>query len=349
MTDRTDQDARLRSLLDDAVSDVDPADRLEQLRASVRPRPRVVPMTPTTRQRSWYSLTGMVATASVIGIVALVTNVVADRSPDLGPATDSGTSPPSTTATAVDTNAPKPRAPGHAPTPVTVYYLGDSPVGTVLYREQRTPTAGTTPLAEAVRGLMAAPNDPDYRTVWRAGWLVRASRGRGSITVQVGSAPTQRPAGMTPRDATEAVQQVVYTVQSALGLRDKVQFVRRSRPVRALLGVPTSRPVGPAPPARTLARLSISTPDDGTRTRPGRLVVTGVDDVYGPGVTVSLVRSGTTYLRKAGTATDAYEPDRMFPWQVVLDTTALAPGRYTVVASAGHGGAERDTRVVHVR
>lgn len=349
MTDRVESEARLRRLLSEALAEVEPSDRLEELRASVRPSSKVVPMTAGAGRRTWYSATGVIATAAVIGLVALVTNVVGDRSRGLGPATDSGTSSPAVTATATDTSAPVPRAGTAVPRPVTVYYLGNGPRGAVLFRERSTPPAGMTALTYGVRGLMTDPSDPDYRTPWRSGWLVRATRDAGLISVQVGPAPAVRPPSLTPREATEAVQQVVYTVQSALGLRDKVRFVRRGRPVTSLLGVPTSRPVAAAPASKALARLAISTPDDGAHLARGRLVVTGVDDVFGPDVEVELVRSGTTYLHEAGTAIDAYEPDRMFPWKVTLDTSSVPPGRYTVVAGKGHGMADRDTRTVVLR
>src|SRR5205814_520952 len=93
---------RLRQLLSDAVTDIEPADRLDQLRASVHPSPKVVPM---TRSRSWYAAAGIVATAAVIGIVAYVTSMAGHRSDHVGAATDGGTGLPSATATATDTSA----------------------------------------------------------------------------------------------------------------------------------------------------------------------------------------------------------------------------------------------------
>ena len=60
-------DDQLRRLLSDAVSEVEPENRLDELRASVHPRPKVVPM---SRSRSWYAATGILATAAVIGVIA---------------------------------------------------------------------------------------------------------------------------------------------------------------------------------------------------------------------------------------------------------------------------------------
>jgi hypothetical protein len=341
-------DDRLRQLLSDAVSDIEPTDRLDELRASVRPRPKVVPM---ARSRWWYAATGIIATAAVIGIVAYVTHVVGDRATDLGPATDSGASPPAT-MTATDTSMPSPTAsPGDSGTSA-VYYLGEGPHGTVLYRELGARPAGTTALAYAVDGLMADPNDPDYRTPWHPGWLRNASAGGGRITVEVGDAPAARPASMSPRDASEAVQQVVYTLQAAVQRRDKVQFLRHGAPVASVLGVPTSKPVGPGQAVKVLSLMSISAPAEGAHVARGRLVVTGVNNGFEATVDVRLLRHGVIRAQRSGTASGAYDPDRLFPWRVALDTSALSPGRYTLLAinGSGTGGkVDHDTRTIFLR
>ena len=67
-------DDQLRRLLSDAVSDVEPRDRLAEIRASVHPDPQVVPM---SRPRPWlYALSGAVASAAVIGVIAYTTNAL---------------------------------------------------------------------------------------------------------------------------------------------------------------------------------------------------------------------------------------------------------------------------------
>ena len=69
-----DDDDQLRRLLSDAVSDVEPRDRIAEIRASVHPDPQVVPM---SRPRPWlYALSGAVASAAVIGVIAYTTTAL---------------------------------------------------------------------------------------------------------------------------------------------------------------------------------------------------------------------------------------------------------------------------------
>jgi hypothetical protein len=350
MNDRIDDEARLRRLLSDAVSDIEPESRLDELRASVHPRPKVVPM---TRSRSWYAATGIVATAAVIGVIAYVTSMAIDKNTNVGPATDPGTSLPPVTATATDTalasHSPGTDTQWHA---AAVYYLGDGPRGTVLYREWSARPPTTTALEYAVEGLMTDPADPDYRTAWRAGWLHSASTGSGLIRVQLGDAPAARPRSMTAQEAAEAIQQVVYTVQAAAQKRDRVQFTRHGRPAESVLGVSTAQPVSQGKVLDVLSLMNITDPAEGVHQSRGRLVVTGVNNSFEAHVLVRLVRNGTTYLAKPGMASGAYE-NRLFPWRLTLDTSKLEPGRYLLIASNGDGkgggNVDQDTRTIYLK
>jgi len=342
-------DRQIRQLLHDAVSDVEPTDRIARIRASVRPDPTVVPM---SHARSWrYALAGIAATAAVIGVVAYVSSVAGDDSSNLGP-TAQGGGRHQTTAIATDTALPSPSdGSSNAPTRgAAVYYLGHGPRGTVLYRELAGVSPGATPLEAAVDGLMAAPQDPDYRTAWQSGWLVSASASDGLVQVEVGNAPASRPASMSSRDASEAVQQVVYTVQAALQRRDPVQFTHNGLPVTSVLGVSTTVPVAPERAAKVLSLMSVTEPVEGSRLPRGRLVVTGVTGAFESPVVVRLERRGTTYRTRAGAATGTGDSDRLFAWKVSLDTSRLAPGRYVLVASNGGGkgtaNVDLDTRTV---
>jgi hypothetical protein len=339
-------DDRLRRLLSDAVSEIEPDDRLEELRASVRPGPGVVPL---LRSRPWYAAAGIVA--AVIGIVAYVTSVAGDNPTNAGPATPGGSGMPSATATATDTATPSPPEGTDVPTTVAVYYLGSGPRGTVLYRESSpAPTSGT-PLEHALAALMRTPADPDYRTPWQAGWLHAASSGSGVIQVELGDAPESRPPSMTGRDASESVQQVVYTLQAAVQRRDPVVFTRNGNPVATVLGVPTSLPVSQGSPLDVLSRMSITDPAEGQVLPRGRLVVTGVNNSFEATVVVQLKRAGQVYKTQPGIAS-GYLADRLFPWRMVVNTGKLPPGRYTVVASnddpSGRNRAETDTRVIEL-
>lgn len=355
MSDPVDYDDRLRGLLSDAVCDIEPENRLEELRASVRPSPRVVPM---SRPRSWYAAAGIVATAAVIGIVAYLTSVAGEKATDLGPATDSGTAAPSTTATdpaAIQGPGSSTKAQAR---PLTVYFLGHGPQGDVLYREALPVTYGQKPLALAVSSLMDRPTDPDYRTGWYPGTLVSASAKHGVVRVELGPIPAGRPASMSQRTAYETVQQAVYTFQGATGRRDiKVQFLRHGWPAPAVLGVPTTHPVGPGPVGDVLSRMIIGSPSDGQLVQAGRLVVTGTNNDVKGRLTIRLVRKSSsgenTVLTRSGAADGFGNRDRMYPWRVVLDTSDLPPGPYTLVATnddpGRRGDPATDARVVVLR
>lgn len=355
MSDPVDHETRLRGLLSDAVSDIEPENRLDELRASVHPSPRVVPM---SRPRSWYAAAGIVATAAVIGIVAYVTSVAGDKSTDLGPATDSGTAPPSATAT--DPAATQgPGSSTKAQTrPLAVYFLGHGPQGDVLYHETVPVSVGVKPLDVAVSALMDRPSDSDYRTGWYAGTLISASAKHGVVRVELGPIPAGRPASMSQRTAYETVQQAVYTFQDATARLDaEVQFLRHGKPAARVLGVPTAQPVGPGRVVDVLSRINIGSPTEAQLVQSGRLVVSGTNNDDRGRVTVRLVRKGAsgekTVLSKAGVATGFGDADRLYPWRVVLDTSTLPPGPYTVVATnddpGGHGNPATDTRAVVLR
>jgi sporulation and spore germination protein len=342
-------DQQIRQLLSDAVADVEPSDRIGRIRASVRPDPTVVPM---SHARSWgYALAGIAATAAVIGVVAYVSSVAGDNSTDLGPAARGGSGPGHpTTAIATDTALPSPSdgANGGRTRATTLYFLGDGPSGTVLYREPAQVPAGVQPLQAAIEGLTSAPADPDYRTPWQVGWLASASATPGLVQVEVGSVPARRPASMSRRDATEAVQQVVYTVQAAVQRRDPVQFTRNGLPVTSVLGVSTTVPVEQLAAPKVLTRMSLLTPREGIHLDRGALAVSGFGGAFRGDVVVRLERRGTTYRSRSATATGTGDADRLFSWKVTLDTTSLAPGRYLLVASTKPTG-DRDTRTVFVK
>jgi hypothetical protein len=345
-------DHQIRQLLHDAVSDVEPDDRIGRIRASVHPDPTVVPM---SHGRSWrYALAGIAATAAVIGVVAYVSSVAGDDSSTLEP-TAQGGSRHQTTAIATDTALPLPsdgssNAPAQA---AAIYYLGDGHGDTVLYRELTGVPPSGTPLEAAVDGLMAAPLDPDYRTAWQTGWLESASASDGLVQVELGDAPASRPASMSARDASQAVQQVVYTVQAALQRRDPVQFTRNGLPVTSVLGVSTTVPVAQGRPTKVLSLMDVTAPLEGARVPRGRLVVTGAAGAADATVVVRLERRGTTYRTRQGAPTGTSDPDRLFPWKATLNTSHLAPGRYVLVASngdaTGTAKVDRATRTVFLK
>jgi hypothetical protein len=355
-------DDRLRRLLSDAASEIEPRDRLHEIRASVHPDPQVVPM---SRPRPWlYALSGAVASAAVIGVIAFTTHALSGPDGDgLGAAGGSGQTGSAatalSTATATDSDAlPTPSESSATPdtTPVghltAVYYVGDGPHGAVLLREFATAPPGVSPLDAAVQGLMTDPVDGDYRTSWAAGSLVSARLHDGVIEVTVGSEATPgRPAALSPREATETIQQAVYTLQAAVQSRAKVQFLRNGRPAARVFGVDTSRPLAQGRVLTTLSLVNISDPADGSVVSRGRLVVNGVNNSFEGNVVLRVERDGHVVRQKPGIG--GFGPGRLYPWRITLDTTSLAPGDYTLVAStddpSGRSQSYTDSKVIHLK
>jgi hypothetical protein len=368
-------DDELRRLMSDAVSDIDPQDRLDEIRASVTPDSKVVPMARSRWGRT--ALAGIVGTAAVIGVVAYATGALPgmDKSGNVAPMTTIG-------------GTDRPHVPGHSPsrsssgsstsTPrastgtkaYAVYYLGSNPVGNpVLFREfhrgpdwpASDPGGGQDVLTEAVQDAVdAIPFDPDYQTPWHGlatlDYASYDSTGAG-YTLQIAfkdGAPAHRPAGMTAREAKAAIQQLVYTAQAAIGKRAPVTFtVGRHPPGRhpTLLGVDISRPIPAAPILETLALVNISSPNEGQQVS-GRLTVTGVANTFEGNVLVRLERGGRQVEQRATIA--GMGVDRMFPWSVKLNLTDVTPGKYTLVATdggdaAGKGHAWVDSRTIIVK
>ena len=348
-------DDQLRRLLSDAVSDIDPDDRIEDLRASLHRNPRTVPLIHT---RPWYAAAAIVA--AVIGVVAFVTSVAGDKSSDLVPTTHGRSGPPSPTATATDTSAPSPSSSasqGGGTKTYAVYYVGTDPKDKpVLFREFHRGDESKPTNVLVADGLQTAPTDPDYSTPWRTGDLLgpKANPDAGVILVTLGHASLEhRPVGMTAAYARAAVQQVVYSLQAAFETRLPVQFMFHAAPARSVLGVTASEPIAQAKVLDTLSHISISSPNDGAEVS-GRLRVTGVNNGFEGTVAVYLEQNGRHYLQKA-TIGGTIE-DKLFPWGVTLDLSKVTPGTYTLVAQndnsndqgSGPHTPERDTRVIRV-
>jgi hypothetical protein len=342
-------DDQLSRLLKDAVSDIEPADRIEELRASVRPRGRIVHL---LHARPWYAAAGIVA--AVICLVATITTVASNNSADPGFAGPPGSTRPTVIATdtAVRTESPTGETRTYA-----VYYIGTSPQDKpVLYREFHRGSAAASPTRLAIDGLESRPLDPDYVTPWRPRDIVevKPDLARDVVYVSLGHDRLEdRPASMSPAYARAAVQQVVYTVQAAVGKRLPVQFLIAGVPAATVLGIPATEPIPQRNVLQTLSLMSISDPNEG-ETVSGKLRVRGVNNGFEGNVVVHLERGGTSYLQKA--TIGGWGEGRLFPWQVTLDVSGLEPGTYTLVASNDDpsGGQEgfgpaTDTRTIVVK
>jgi anti-sigma factor RsiW len=339
MDERMDRrlDERLSSLVVEAVADVEPADRLAEIRSRTRPR---------RSRQGWYAAGGAVLTAAAaVTAIALVANQPELRTVDPGPAHD----PTPTFATSSVT----PTAPPDS-TSYPLYFLGETPVGTRLYREfQRA--AGPTSLQTAIQLLAFGPGDPDYRTAWPVGSFETADYW-DSLTVHVDLTDDSlhdRPASMTRSEAELAIQQVVYTVQAVAERRVAVQFRLNGNPIDTVFGVPTSEPLAAGAQLDELALVSISNPSEGLEVEDS-FVADGRASSFEGNVPWELRDSSGAVVRQG--FAQAGMDDHLIPWKTErIDVSDLAPGTYTFVAmtddpSSGEGsGPFTDTRTVLVR
>lgn len=213
----------INDLLRDAVADVEPVDRLAELRARTA--------TSTRRRRSWVYAGGGAVLAAAASVTAFAV-LSPDRSPAQGEHADEGVA----ASTAGD------------PQLVPAYFLGDTVRGKRLFREFDEVPAGDR-LEAAITRLQQPPSDPDYEQSWSTGTLESASLGNGTIDVVLGDH------AVAPRPDDLTTQQVVYTLQGTIHQQLPVRFVRDGRVV---LG-----PVSAEPELQVLNPVNISDPVEG--------------------------------------------------------------------------------------
>jgi hypothetical protein len=355
MTTPTPDDRRLRELLADAVHDIEPADRLSAIRSRTAGPDRTKGNIMTTRRSKLVGVGGAVlATAAVITGIAWAGGVFDTTRETPGPAAPTpSVSPQEPTASEPsEPTASEPSEPTEAPAEqftAGIYYLGDTPQGTRLYREfQRV--EGPTKLLAAVRAATeAAPEDPDYRTPWPEVTTVDDATEDGEvIRIVLAEAAADRPSGMSDEDAQMAIEQVIYTAQGAVGARHPVQFMVGDNPVNQVLGVPTSEPLSQGDPLDVLSLVSITEPAEGHTVSDGTLEVSGTANSFEANVPWQILDGDTEVDSGFFTAEGAY--DRMYPYGGAIDVSGLAPGEYVLRVStddpsAGEGpGPFVDTR-----
>ena len=307
------EEERLRALLHESVSDVEPDYALDRIhrRTAASGRGR--------RPWLWAAGATVIATAATIAAVTVLAGQ---------PGTTTGRDPGFADGSRGDGRQ----------VVVPVYYVGDTGRGPRLFRELRRFTdpetdrpAGSTPgvgraelaASQAVHGL---PLDPDYRSDWPAGTYAGVDASGKIITVNVINSPgfQHRPVGMSPEEANLAVQQVVYTVQDALERRDPVRFELDGKSTDRVLGVPVAGTVTAADPAEVLAQVWITEPTEGALVQ-SPFQVTGLANAFEANVQWELIREGE--VAKRGFAT-AKQCCTMAPYSFTVDAP---PGNYTLV------------------
>ena len=247
-----------------------------------------------SRPRPWlYALSGAVASAAVIGVIAFTTHALSGPDADTGGlGTDQApTSPPITTATASDSAAP-------ASTPTTattataagtkayaVYYVGADAAGKpVLYREFHRgpdlPTAapagdGQDMLTEAVNDALATlPLDPDYSTPWHdlatLGSAYYTSTGAGyTLGIDAeGSQPGEEAGGddAPPRHGLRSSSWCTRPRRRSASESPSASCSATSaRPRRSSASPMPAERVTAAPALQTLSLVNISSPNEGDK------------------------------------------------------------------------------------
>ena len=331
----TTHDDTLARLVSEAVSDVEPADRLDEIRALVREQR-------SARRRGWYAAGGVaLATAAAVTAFAV-----------LGSDDPRGTTPPAdtptpSTATEVD--------PGEDLLPYVGFFVGDTARGPRLFRDfVRLPVEGSQ-LSPSLTALETGSLDPDYRTLWPAGSFAGAEVRNGVIEVTLADGGLrERPSGMSAEEAAIAIEQVVYSMQSANGSRRPVQFRYDGNPIDQVYGVPTAEPLARGDETDVRALMNVNFPYEGA-------VVSGQFEANGDNLGFESTMNwriedaaGRSVLHGFATGRQIREAVLDF-WETdPIDVSALAPGTYTFVAfnpdpSDGEGfPPDTDTRTIIV-
>jgi hypothetical protein len=319
----------MRDVLEDAVSDVEPAEALDVIKARTRQTRSV--------RRGWvWGTTGAgLAVAATLAAIALGTSPESQRTHEPPPATQSPT--PSV-------GTPEPTLTADVP----VYYLGEvvsqqgeggeTLTDLRLYREWHEVTGvavGTSSPAEVARAalqemLTVPPDDPDYSSAWAVGVEVTSvTHDGGVITVDL-SGPVQKTnLGAAAADLT--VQQLVYTVQGALAFAkdasatDPVWILLDGKPGQDLWGhVDISQPIARAPRLDVQAPIWITSPAEGDQVS-SPLTVEGFATAFEGTVSWRITRQGAVADQSSAPAAESGPAFAPFSFQVDLD-----PGDYVI-------------------
>ncbi|TGN64971.1 hypothetical protein EXE59_14110 [Nocardioides eburneiflavus] len=303
-----------------------------------------------------------------VGSLALVTALVLTGCTGDGtrPASDEASGPTATddaqsSESPAQTPAESPaESPSESPsdsagsgTAVPVYYAGDGPGGrTVLFREFHRVEGD--PLLEAARLVAGGgqPDDPDYRTLWPGVEISSVTATDGVLLVEIPSDGfTQRPDGMTRRDARLALQQLVHTLQGVQQERVPVQVAREGD--ASLFGLPTTMPFEQASPLKTLNLVNITSPEEGATVTDDVLTVTGVANSFEASGPCRLLVDGVEMVLQ-GYQSEGWMEDRLFPFEVEFPLEGIR-GEVVVQCETDDpsGGAEGDgpavdTKTIHV-
>jgi hypothetical protein len=312
---------------------------------------------PTSRPvvRRWAGATAVVVASSLT--LAACTNGDDPVPASGGTREPSGTRSPSPSEE--PSAEPTSEAPSEAPsepsgTAVPVYWVGDGPGGQPrLFRDFQRVEGD--PLVEAARLVAGGgeASDPDYRTLWPPLEISSVTATDGVLLVEIPSdAFTERPDGMSGRQAKLAVQQLVYTLQGVQQERIPV-VIERTEAEPQLFGLSTETEFTASSPLRTLNLVSITSPVEGATVSGDTLTVTGVANSFEASGPCRLIAGDQEVALEAYQA-DGWTEDKLFPFEVELPLDGIT-GDVVVQCETDDpsGGAEgdgpsTDTKLVRV-
>jgi hypothetical protein len=316
-------DERIRRLLDEAVSDVEPREALDAIHA----RTKVSSM---QSKRSWLLGAGaaVVATAATVVAVTVLSDSPTGNGEDAAPAT-SASPKPDKSPTGTESSASPTQEAGQQAVPV--YYVGDTTRGPRLYREFHR-LATSDPLTSALEeAVSTTPDDPDYRTPWPAGTTVDEASFNGdviTVSLQGSDGLRQRPSGMSKDEAAAAVEQLIYTAQAALQQgRPGVQLLIDGQRTDMVLGQPSSEPLAQGDAIDVLAQVWITEPGESAEVSTP-FKVSGLAAAFEATVLWEL-RAGDKVV--ADGFTTAEECCTMAPYTFTVKN--VSPGDYTLVVT----------------
>jgi hypothetical protein len=297
----------------------------------------------------------------VTALVAVAGLTLAACSEDPEPTSgSSATEAPSETPSQEPSEEPTEQPPSETPaepgsTAVPVYFVGDGPGGEPrLFREFHRVTGD--PLTEAARLVVSGDAlDPDYRTLWPQVDIASVQATDGVLLVDIPSdAFTERPDGMSRRQAKLALQQLVYTLQGVQQERIPV-VVERSETEPALFGLSTETEFTASSALRTLNLVNITSPAEGDTVTGDTLTVTGVANSFEASGPCRLLAGGEEVAIEPY-QTEGWMEDRLFPFEVELPLADAGTGEVVVQCETDDpsGGAEGngpsiDTKTIEVR
>ena len=270
------------------------------------------------------------------------------------------TSDPTRTGKPSPSEEPTAEPPSEAPpepsgTAVPVYWVGDGPGGeSRLFRDfQRVEGDALIEAARLVAGGGTA-TDPDYRTLWPQVEISSVTATDGVLLVEIPSdAFTERPDGMSARQAELAVQQLVYTLQGVQQERIPV-VIERTEAEPRLFGLSTEAEFTAASALRTLNLVNITSPVEGDTVSGDTLTVTGVANSFEASGPCRLI-AGDQEVALEGYQAEGWMEDRLFPFEVELPLSGVT-GDVVVQCETDDpsGGAEGngpsvDTKLIRVQ